>query len=217
MRKSMVVMAVLGVLAAGCGSGDVGRRRRRSPPSPPRPLPRRRPPPSRSRRATRAPCASSTAAATRPSPPAGRRGRVPPAAAPGDRRDRRHDHADRHQHRRPAGDHGDRPRRPRRDSEPAACRESLCRRRLRLVSTGIAIHDSPLESARLRYARRAAKPVLGVEGGLVRTASRARSGSKSGPGARLPALRGARGRRPTRVALALEQVPAEAGGRWRLR
>lgn len=89
---------------------------------------------------------------------------------------------------------------------------------LRLRSTGIAIHDSPLESALLTYGRgRTAKPVLGVEASCS-------NGFEST--VRIEVGRRARGcmlfempegARPRQFQLALETVPAEAGGRWRLR
>lgn len=88
---------------------------------------------------------------------------------------------------------------------------------LRLRSTGIAVHDSPLESARLRYAGGAARPVLGVTAGC----SHGFDGT-----VRIDVGLQARGcllfelpedARPRELALALETVPAAAGGRWRLR
>ena len=90
--------------------------------------------------------------------------------------------------------------------------------RLHLRSTGIAIHDAPLQSALLSYGQgRSAKPVLGVKAscsngfeGTVRIEDR-------------PPARGCmlfelpEGARPRQFQLALETVPADAGGRWRLR
>ena len=88
---------------------------------------------------------------------------------------------------------------------------------LRLRSTGIAVHDSPLENARLRHARGVAKPVLGVEAGC--------SNGFDGT-VRIDVGHQARGcvlfevpedARPNEFVLALETVPPAAGGRWRLR
>jgi hypothetical protein len=88
---------------------------------------------------------------------------------------------------------------------------------LKLHSTGITIHESALESARLRYAGGAAKPALGVKAGC----SHGFDGS-----VRLDVGLRARGcllfelpenAEPRELALALETVPAAAGGRWRLR
>ena len=88
---------------------------------------------------------------------------------------------------------------------------------LRLRSTGIAVHDSPLESARLRYAGGAAKPVLGVEAGC--------SNGFDGTTVRIDDEGPARGcvlfevpedAEPREFVLALETVPPAAGGRWRL-
>ena len=88
---------------------------------------------------------------------------------------------------------------------------------LRLDSTGIAIHDSPLESARLRYDGGAAEPVFGVK---------ADCSNGFDDVVRIDVGLKARGcllfqvptsARPRQFQLALEQVPVEAGGRWRLR
>jgi hypothetical protein len=88
--------------------------------------------------------------------------------------------------------------------------------RLRLRSTGIAIHESALQSARLRYAGGAAKPVLGVKApcsngfdGTVRLDV----GLKT-RGCLLFEL--PENADPREFALALETVPPAAGGRWRL-
>jgi hypothetical protein len=90
--------------------------------------------------------------------------------------------------------------------------------RLRLRSTGIAVHDSPLENARLRYAGGAAKPLLGVEAGC--------SNGFDGATVRIDDSAPARGcvlfelpenAEPREFVLALETVPPAAGGRWRLR
>jgi hypothetical protein len=89
---------------------------------------------------------------------------------------------------------------------------------LRLRSTGIAVHDSPLESARLRYAGGAAKPVLGVKAGC--------SNGFDGTTVRIDVDASERGcllfevpenAEPRELVLALETVPPAAGGRWRLR
>ena len=89
--------------------------------------------------------------------------------------------------------------------------------RLRLRSTGIAIHESALQSARLRYAGGAAKPARGVKAdcsngfdGTVRL----EVGLKT-RGCLLFEL--PENVEPRELLLALETVPAAAGGRWRLR
>ena len=89
---------------------------------------------------------------------------------------------------------------------------------LRLVSTGIAVHDSPLQNALLRYgAGEETPPVLGVEADC--------SNGFDGT-VRIDVGERARGcllfevpesARPRELQLALETVPAEAGGRWGLR
>lgn len=88
---------------------------------------------------------------------------------------------------------------------------------LRLRSTGIAVHDGMLESARLRYGGGAAKPVHGVKAGC--------SNGFDGT-VRIDVGLQARGcllfelpedAEPNELVLALETVPAPAGGRWRLR
>jgi hypothetical protein len=88
---------------------------------------------------------------------------------------------------------------------------------LRLKSTGIAVHDSPLQSARLRYAGGAAEAVPGVE---------AECSNGFDGAVRIDVGDEARGcllfqvpesARPRELLLALETVPAEAGGRWSLR
>lgn len=88
---------------------------------------------------------------------------------------------------------------------------------LRLDSTGIAIHDSTLESARLRYAGGAAEPVLGVEAdcshGFDATV-RIEVGLEA-RGCLLFEL--PQDAEPRELVLALEQIPFAAGGRWRLR
>jgi hypothetical protein len=88
---------------------------------------------------------------------------------------------------------------------------------LRIESTGITNHDDMLDDALLRYGGGRARAVLGVK-------ARCSNGFQRvvridvGDTARgcvlfeLPA-----GARPRQFQLALEQVPAEAGGRWRLR
>ena len=87
--------------------------------------------------------------------------------------------------------------------------------RLQLRNTGITIFEAPLDHARLVDATgAAAKPVLGVRApcsrgfeGLVRLdVSRAARGCVLFPAAAAP----------SELRLALEQVPAAAGGRWAL-
>jgi hypothetical protein len=88
---------------------------------------------------------------------------------------------------------------------------------LRMVSTGGAMHESRLTSGRLRYGRRAAKPVFGNKA----TCSRGFDGI-----ARVEVNRRARGcllfqvpedAQPREFTLALEQLPPDVGGRWSLR
>jgi hypothetical protein len=88
---------------------------------------------------------------------------------------------------------------------------------LQLDSTGIAIHDDTLQDALLRYGPgRAARPVLGVKAACSRGFDDV---------VRIDVGASARGcllfqvpasARPRQFQLALEQVPAAAGGRWRL-
>jgi hypothetical protein len=89
--------------------------------------------------------------------------------------------------------------------------------RLRLKSTGITILEGPLQNARLRYAGGAAEPALGVEAGC----SKGFEGS-----VRIDVGLQARGcllfevpenAEPREFVLALETVPPPAGGRWSLR
>lgn len=88
---------------------------------------------------------------------------------------------------------------------------------LRMRSTGIAIHDSPIENALLRYPGGAARPAAGVKA----TCSHGFDDT-----VRIDDQRPARGcllfalpedAEPREFVLALETVPAEAGGRWSLR
>jgi len=88
---------------------------------------------------------------------------------------------------------------------------------LRLRSTGITILEDELDNARLTYApRRRARPVRGVKAVCSHGFNRP---------VRIDVSRRARGcllfevpagKQPRQFQLALEQVPAEAGGRWRL-
>jgi hypothetical protein len=90
--------------------------------------------------------------------------------------------------------------------------------RLRMRSTGITVLDGELREALLSYGGgRKAQPVLGVESacsngfeGTVRI-----DVGNSARGCVLFEVPD--GRRPRQLQLALEQVPAEAGGRWGLR
>ncbi len=89
---------------------------------------------------------------------------------------------------------------------------------LRLKNTGIAIMEGELANALLDYGPgQGAKPVLGVEAGC---SNGLQAGLRIEDG---PPLRGCMlfevptGKRPQQLLLALENVPAEAGGRWRLR
>ena len=89
---------------------------------------------------------------------------------------------------------------------------------LRLLNTGIAIMEGELANALLDYGPgRGARPVLGVEAGC---SNGLQAGLRIEDG---PPVRGCMlfevpaGKRPERLLLALQQVPAEAGGRWRLR
>lgn len=88
---------------------------------------------------------------------------------------------------------------------------------LRLRSTGIAIHDSPIENALLRYPGGAARPAAGAEApcshgfdGTVRITD-----ERPARGCLLFAL--PESAEPREFVLALETVPAEAGGRWSVR
>jgi len=89
---------------------------------------------------------------------------------------------------------------------------------LRVRNTGVAIFESDLRAAVLTYgAGRRARAVTGVESacsngfeGVLRIEPEA--GAR---GCLLFAL--PRGAKPRQLQLALEQVPAEAGGKWRLR
>ena len=88
---------------------------------------------------------------------------------------------------------------------------------LRLKNTGIAIMEGELANALLDYGPgRGAKPVLGVE---AECSNGLQAGLRIEDG---PPLRGCMlfevptGKRPQQLLLALENVPAEAGGRWRL-
>ena len=88
--------------------------------------------------------------------------------------------------------------------------------RLRLRSTGIAIHESALQSARLRYAGGAAKPALGVKAPLLARLRRHGAPRRRPPGPRLPAVRAARERRAARArcwrSRRFPPPPAAAGG-----
>jgi hypothetical protein len=88
---------------------------------------------------------------------------------------------------------------------------------LRLRSTGIAIHDAPIEHALLRHPGGAARPAAGVKAacshgfdGTVRI-----DDQRPARGCLLFAL--PEDADPREFVLALEAVPPEAGGRWRLR
>jgi len=89
---------------------------------------------------------------------------------------------------------------------------------LRLRSTGITIMEGELANALMQYGPGpGARPVLGVEAGCS-------NGFQAGLRVEVgPAVRGCMlfevptGKRPRQLLLALELVPAEAGGRWRLR
>jgi hypothetical protein len=88
---------------------------------------------------------------------------------------------------------------------------------LRLRSTGITIHESRLKAALLRHGGgRAARPVFGVKAGC----SNGFDGVVRLDG---PRTRGCLlfqvpdSARPRELMLALEELPAEVGGRWRLR
>jgi hypothetical protein len=88
---------------------------------------------------------------------------------------------------------------------------------LRLRSTGIAIHDSPMENVRLRYGGGAAAPAAGVKAACSRgfeSTVRIEVGSRA-RGCLLFEL--PESADPQELVLALEQVPTEAGGRWSLR
>jgi hypothetical protein len=217
MRKSMVVMAVLGVLVAGCGSGD-------SPPSAATVTPEpaeATPAPT----ATAEPFEEGHSRAVREFYGGGD-APVPPGSDV---------EAEYHQPPRPAtGAIGDTIKLtgtnigvrlettvtglvdPAETASPPPAGDRYVGVDLRLVSTGIAIHDSPLESARLRYDGGAAKPVLGVKADCSHgfdTTVRIEVGAKAS-GCLLFQVPG--GAEPRELVLALEQVPFLAGGRWRL-
>ena len=119
----------------------------------------------------------------------------PPRPATGG--DRRHDHADRHEHRRAPRFDGDRPRRPRRAARPPGAGKRYVGVGLRWTAPGSPSTTARSSSARLRYdAGGAAEPVFGVKAGLLERLRRACVRiDVGGRGARLPALRAARVRR----------------------
>ena len=217
MRKSMVVMAVMGVLVAGCGSED-------SPPSASTAAPEPAGHPHRGhRRAVREGTLARRARVLRRRrgarfPGHRRRGRVPPAAATGHGRDRRHDHADRHQHRRPAAHHGDRPHGPGHGGPPAARGDALRRRR---PGAREHRHRHPRQRPRERA------PALRPAGRRRRCSASRRTARTASTGTvRIEVGEKASGcllfqvpeiAEPRELLFALETVPAEAGGRWRLR
>jgi hypothetical protein len=88
---------------------------------------------------------------------------------------------------------------------------------LRLRSTGIAIHDSPIENALLRYPGGAARPAPGVKAACSHGFEATVRIDDQAParGCLLFAL--PEDAEPREFVLALETVPAEAGGRWSLR
>jgi hypothetical protein len=95
--------------------------------------------------------------------------------------------------------------------KPSADRTEV---RLRLENTGIAVYEGPLQHAQLTYAGGDAQAALtdetcsrGFDTGLLRIdVSEQRNVCLLFPG----------GEAPERLQLALEQVPAEAGGIWKL-
>lgn len=88
---------------------------------------------------------------------------------------------------------------------------------LRLRSTGIAIHDSPLENALLRYRGGAATPELGVKAECSRGFHDVLRIDDLGPARGCLLFAVPEHANPREFVLALETVPTEAGGRWSLR
>ena len=89
---------------------------------------------------------------------------------------------------------------------------------LRLESTGIAVHDSPLQNALLHYGSgKEAPPVLGVEAGCSNGFDGTVRIDVDGRARGCLLFEVPESARPRELLLALETVPAEAGGRWRLR
>jgi len=89
---------------------------------------------------------------------------------------------------------------------------------LRVVSTGITVHDDTFHQALLRYgARGRARPLLGVKASCSHGFQRVVRIDASGRARGCVLFEVPRSARPRQFQLALEQVPPEAGGRWRLR
>jgi hypothetical protein len=101
--------------------------------------------------------------------------------------------------------------------EPPAAGKRYVGVDLRLRSTGIAIHESALESALLRYRGGAAEPTLGVEVECSRGFDGILRIDDQGPVRGCLLFELPDDADPREFVLALETVPAEAGGRWRLR
>jgi hypothetical protein len=217
MRKSMVVIAVVGVLVAGCGSGDSPPSAATVTPEPTEPTP--------TPAATAEPFEEGHSRAVRQFYGGGE-APVPPGSDV---------EAEYHQPPRPAtGAIGDTITLtgtnigvrmdttvdglvdPAETASPPPAGDRYVGVDLRLVSTGIAILDSPLESARLRYEGGAAKPVFGVRGdcshGFDATV-RIEVGAEASGCLLFQVPESAE---PRELVLALEQVPFVAGGRWRL-
>ena len=88
---------------------------------------------------------------------------------------------------------------------------------LRLVSTGITIYDGPLQSALLRYGGGAAKPVPGVEASCSNGFEGTLRIDDTEPARGCLLFQVPESARPYEFVLALETLPPEVGGRWRLR
>jgi hypothetical protein len=89
---------------------------------------------------------------------------------------------------------------------------------LEVTNTGFTIHDDTFDQALLRYgARGRARPLMGVKAKCSHGVQRVvrvepSAGTRGCVLFAVPA-----GARPDTFLFALEQVPPEAGGRWRLR
>ena len=89
---------------------------------------------------------------------------------------------------------------------------------LRMRSTGITVLDTTLTEALLAYGgARKAKPVLGVKSECSNGFHEAIRVDVGNSARGCVLFEVPDGRRPRQLQLALEHVPAEAGGRWRLR
>jgi hypothetical protein len=89
---------------------------------------------------------------------------------------------------------------------------------LRVVSSGITVHDDLIDQALLRYgAKGRARPVMGVKASCSHGFQRIVRIDASGRARGCVLFELPESAHPRQFLLALEQVPPEAGGRWRLR